>query len=63
MRGANVFPGYLNRPDATAKVIDDEGWFYTGDIGSVDADRFHPGMSFDFLTQLGGLITEALRRY
>ncbi len=32
-------------------------------IGSADADRFHPGMSVDFLTQLGGLITEALRRY
>jgi len=32
-------------------------------IGSVDADRFHPGMSIDFLTRLGELITEALRRF
>jgi hypothetical protein len=32
-------------------------------IGSVDADRFHPGMSIDFLARLGELITEALRRY
>ena len=32
-------------------------------IGSVDADRFHPGMSVDFLARLGELITEALRRY
>lgn len=32
-------------------------------IGSVDADRFHPGMSIDFLTRVGELITEALRRF
>jgi hypothetical protein len=32
-------------------------------IGSSDADRFHPGMSIDFLTRLGELITEALRRF
>ena len=32
-------------------------------IGSVDADRFHPGMSIDFLARLGELIAGALRRY
>lgn len=32
-------------------------------IGSVDADRFHPGMSIDFLTRLGELVAEALKRY
>lgn len=32
-------------------------------IGSVDANRFHPGMSIDFLTRLGELVAEALRRY
>jgi uncharacterized protein YigA (DUF484 family) len=32
-------------------------------IGSVDADRFHPGMSIDFLKRLGQLVAEALRRY
>jgi len=32
-------------------------------IGSVDANRFHPGMSIDFLTLLGELVTEALKRY
>jgi len=32
-------------------------------IGSTDAQRFHPGMSIDFLSRLGELITEALRRY
>ena len=32
-------------------------------IGSVDAERFHPGMSIDFLTRLGELVAEALKRY
>lgn len=31
-------------------------------IGSVDANRFHPGMSFDFLARLGDLIEVALQR-
>ncbi len=32
-------------------------------IGSVDSNRFHPGMSIDFLTRVGDLITGALNRY
>lgn len=32
-------------------------------IGSADADHFHPGMSTDFLTRLGNLVSGALRRY
>ena len=32
-------------------------------IGSADADRFHPGMSMDFLSRLGDLVAEALTRY
>lgn len=32
-------------------------------IGSVDADRFHPGMSIDFLSRVGDLVSAALRRY
>jgi uncharacterized protein YigA (DUF484 family) len=32
-------------------------------IGSVDANRFHPGMSIDFLTRLGELVAGALKRY
>ena len=32
-------------------------------IGSVDADRFHPGMSIDFLARIGELVAAALCRY
>jgi len=32
-------------------------------IGSADADRFHPGMSIDFLARVGDLVTGALARY
>ncbi|MDX1402891.1 MAG: DUF484 family protein [Woeseiaceae bacterium] len=32
-------------------------------IGSSDANRFHPGMSIDFLTRLGELVAESLKRY
>lgn len=38
VRGANVFSGYLNRPDGTAAAIDAEGWFYTGDLAVMDRD-------------------------
>ena len=32
-------------------------------IGSAEADRFHPGMSIDFLTRLGDLVAGALKRF
>jgi len=39
-KGANITQGYLNRPEATADSFDDEGYFKTGDLGSMDADGF-----------------------
>ena len=32
-------------------------------VGSVDSDRFHPGMSIDFLTRLGDLVATSLQRF
>ncbi len=40
LRGPQVMKGYLNRPDATARMIDEDGWLHSGDIGSVDEDGF-----------------------
>lgn len=40
VRGPHVFPGYWNRPDATAEAFDSEGWFNTGDLGWRSADGY-----------------------
>jgi len=37
-RGRHVMTGYWNKPEATAAVIDPEGWFATGDVGELDRD-------------------------
>ena len=39
-RGPQIMKGYHERPDATAEVIDGEGWFHTGDIGEIDDEGF-----------------------
>ncbi|RFU22363.1 AMP-binding protein [Geodermatophilus marinus] len=38
VRGPQVMAGYLDDPPATAAAIDAEGWFRTGDLGTVTAD-------------------------
>jgi long-chain acyl-CoA synthetase len=39
VRGPSIFKGYWNRPEETQNAFQD-GWFKTGDIGSIDADGY-----------------------
>jgi acyl-CoA synthetase (AMP-forming)/AMP-acid ligase II len=51
VRGPNVMLGYLNRPEATAETLDDDGFLHTGDIGVHHVDG-----SFTIVDRLKELI-------
>ena len=40
LKGPAITPGYLNKPEETAKAFE-EGWFRSGDLGKVDADGYY----------------------
>lgn len=40
LKGPSVFAGYLDNPEANAQAFTEDGWFRTGDLGSIDADGF-----------------------
>ncbi len=40
-RGYNIMKGYYNMPEATASVIDKDGWLHTGDLATKDEDGYY----------------------
>ncbi|HEX5088325.1 MAG TPA: AMP-dependent synthetase/ligase [Nocardioides sp.] len=55
-KGGQVFVGYWNNDAATAEVLEDDGWFHTGDVGEVDDEGFVriTGRKKEILVTAGG---------
>ncbi len=55
-RGLNVMLGYYKNEEATAKTLDKDGWYHTGDLGTMDADGnvFIKGRSKNMLLGANG---------
>ncbi|MDN4472612.1 AMP-dependent synthetase/ligase [Demequina zhanjiangensis] len=69
-RGSNLFVGYFRNPEATEQVMTD-GWFHTGDLGSIDEDGYLSitGRKKEILVTAGGknvqpaALEDAIRPY
>ena len=55
-RGGQVFVGYWHAEDATAEVLQADGWFHTGDVGEIDDEGFVriTGRKKEILVTAGG---------
>ena len=55
-KGPNVLLGYYKNEEDTRQVLDDDGWFHTGDLGTMDADQniFIKGRSKNMLLGSNG---------
>ena len=38
LRGPQIFKEYYKNPEETAKAVDEDGWFYTGDVACIDSE-------------------------